>query len=88
MVIVFCLWLLFDAAQQLKMLSHTCIPQYVDDFEEEGRLFLVQEFIEGQTLTALTQTKGCFTDEEVWFLLNYKLINLFIYLNKLRLWYS
>ncbi|KAH7831718.1 putative protein kinase [Monocercomonoides exilis] len=52
-------------AKQLKMLSHTCIPQYVDDFEQDGRLFLVQEHIEGQTLTTITQKKGCFTEEEV-----------------------
>ncbi|KAK2964113.1 putative serine/threonine protein kinase [Blattamonas nauphoetae] len=52
-------------AKQLKALSNRSIPAYVDDFEEEHRLFLVQEHIEGQDLKAICQRKGCFSEDEV-----------------------
>ncbi|MGA7933346.1 MAG: serine/threonine-protein kinase [Kovacikia sp.] len=53
--------------QQLGNLgNHPQIPQLLDSFEQDGFLYLVQEYVEGENLaTALTE-KGSFTVEEIW----------------------
>ncbi|OCR01782.1 serine/threonine protein kinase [Oscillatoriales cyanobacterium USR001] len=57
-------------ALRLKQLGqHPQIPQLLSDFEEDGRLYLVQEFIEGQTLTQLLRQNGIFNHIEIWKLL-------------------
>ncbi|MEC4806086.1 MAG: serine/threonine-protein kinase [Jaaginema sp. PMC 1079.18] len=41
----------------LQRLSHPQIPRFLGTFESEGRLFLVQEYIEGQTYQAILQNR-------------------------------
>ncbi|NJM67386.1 MAG: tetratricopeptide repeat protein [Acaryochloris sp. RU_4_1] len=62
---------LFDReAQQLQQLGiHPQIPALIAYFEEEGCLYLVQQFIEGQNLYQLLDQQGSFSGEQVWELL-------------------
>jgi hypothetical protein len=54
----------------LRGLSHAAIPRYIEDFIEEvdggaTRLFLVQEFVEGENLQDMLDKGRTFTEEEV-----------------------
>ena len=54
-------------AKLLVGLRHPNLPQIVDAFEEEGRHYLVMEYVEGQTLEAMLEQapEGAFTEEQV-----------------------
>jgi serine/threonine protein kinase len=54
-------------AKLLVGLRHPNLPQIVDAFEQEGRHYLVMEFVEGQTLEAMLEQspEGAFTEEQV-----------------------
>ena len=62
---------LFDReATILRTLSHPSVPAYYDHFEEEGplgrsRLYLVQEFIDGENLADELARRGDLPEEEV-----------------------
>ena len=45
--------------------SHSQIPRLQGSFEEEGQFYLVQEWIEGQTLSEKLQTEGVLTEAAV-----------------------
>jgi serine/threonine protein kinase len=63
---------LFESeAVQLKELgSHPQIPELIAYFEEDGCLYLVQELIEGKNLYNELQTKGIFTEAQIYQLLD------------------
>jgi hypothetical protein len=42
-------------ARVLRSLAHPALPRYIDHFEEEGRLYLVMEKVEGESLASLQQ---------------------------------
>ncbi|MEG4811590.1 protein kinase [Microcoleus sp. F8-D3] len=44
-------------AKVLRKLSHRQIPEFLDSFEENGRLFIVQEFVKGKTYSQLGQSQ-------------------------------
>jgi serine/threonine protein kinase len=54
-------------ARILVGLRHPNLPQIVDAFEEEGRHYLVMEYVEGQTLEEMLEQspEGVFTEEQV-----------------------
>ncbi|MBN1811291.1 MAG: protein kinase [Anaerolineae bacterium] len=54
-------------AKLLVGLRHPNLPQIVDAFEQEGRHYLVMEFVEGLTLEAMLEQspEGAFTEEQV-----------------------
>lgn len=57
-------------AQRLKELGqHSQIPALIDFFEQDDRLYLVQEFINGQTLEQVLSEQGPFTETQIWQLL-------------------
>lgn len=49
----------------LRSLDHPQIVRYLDSGEQDGRLYLVMEFIPGPSLQTLLETKGRLTWEEV-----------------------
>lgn len=54
-------------AERLERLGqHPQIPQFIAHFEGAQGQFLVQEFIDGDTLESLLQDSGTFTEEEIW----------------------
>ncbi|XGV99205.1 MAG: protein kinase [Leptolyngbya sp. BL-A-14] len=56
-------------AQRLKELGdHPQIPALLDAFED-GQLYLVQEFIEGQNLEQVLAEQGAFTEAAIWHVL-------------------
>lgn len=44
-------------AEILRKLNHRQIPKFLDWFEDDGRLFIVQEFVNGKTYSNLWQSK-------------------------------
>jgi serine/threonine-protein kinase len=54
-----------EEAEVLEQLNHPQIPQLYGYFEQEGQFFLVQEWIEGQTLEARVRTAGPLPEHEV-----------------------
>ena len=57
-------------ALRLKQLGqHPQIPQLLSDFEQDGLLYLVQEFIEGPTLAQQLRQNGIFNHLQIWELL-------------------
>lgn len=55
--------LLREAAFQ-RELQHPLFPKYVDAWEEDGRGWLLMEYVPGETLEALIGRKGFFTPEQ------------------------
>ena len=51
-------------ARILRKLNHSQIPKFLDWFEADGRLFIVQEFVNGQTYCNLRQGK-IFAEKEI-----------------------
>ncbi|MBE9095025.1 serine/threonine-protein kinase [Tychonema sp. LEGE 07203] len=51
-------------AQILSTLNHRQIPEFLDWFEENGRLFIVQEFVNGTTYEVLRQSKS-FSEKDI-----------------------
>jgi serine/threonine protein kinase len=56
-------------AVRLNELQHPQIPQLLEYFELEHRLYLVQELIVGQTLAEELQQQGVFSEKQIWELL-------------------
>ncbi len=54
-----------EAKQLLQLGDHPQIPTLFADFEEEGRLYLVQEFIDGQNLLQELEEGGAFSGEKI-----------------------
>ncbi|KAA6393712.1 MAG: putative serine/threonine protein kinase [Streblomastix strix] len=52
-------------AKQLRALHHDCIPKFVDYFEQEGKQFIVQELIQGETITQKMMKLGCCKEDEI-----------------------
>jgi serine/threonine protein kinase len=48
---------------------HPQIPKFLDTFEQDGKHYIVQEWIEGQTLEQELATAGVFAEIEIWQLL-------------------
>jgi serine/threonine protein kinase len=57
-----------DEARQLQQLgkNHPQIPTLHAYFNQDNSLYLVQEFIEGKTLTQELNEHGCFSEEKIW----------------------
>lgn len=49
--------------------KHPQIPALLAHFEQQKRLYLIQEFIEGQTLEQELRQKGAFNETQIWELL-------------------
>ncbi|MGK7932319.1 MAG: SUMF1/EgtB/PvdO family nonheme iron enzyme [Microcystaceae cyanobacterium] len=57
-------------AQHLEILGkHDQIPELMAYFTQDNRQYLVQEYIEGQTITQELETKGAFKEQDIWELL-------------------
>lgn len=55
-----------EAERLQKLGKHPQITEVLDYFEENGCLYLVKEFVEGQNLLAELETKGALSEEKVW----------------------
>ena len=55
-----------EALRLLSLGKHPRIPQLLDHFEQEGQLYLVQEWIEGETLAEELAATGAFDETQVW----------------------
>jgi len=49
--------------------QHAQIPTLLAHFEQDCLLYLVQEWVEGKTLEQTLETQGCFSEAEIWELL-------------------
>ncbi len=56
-------------AVHLDKLHHPQIPKFLGYFEQEHRLYLVEELIVGQTLADQLQQQGVFSEIQIWELL-------------------
>lgn len=54
-----------EAMQLSKLGEHPQIPTLFAFFEEGGRLYLVQEFVEGQTLWQELEDRGAFSEQQI-----------------------
>lgn len=54
-----------EAERLLQLEGHLQIPRLFAYFEEQGRLYLVQEFIQGQTLLAELKQNGAYSDRQI-----------------------
>ncbi|MGH7285488.1 MAG: serine/threonine protein kinase, partial [Polyangiaceae bacterium] len=52
-------------ARVLKSLDHRKLPRYVDHFEENGKLYLVMEKIEGESLSSLRKRGATLSERQV-----------------------
>jgi serine/threonine protein kinase len=62
-----------EAQQLLRLGDHPQLPALYAFFEDAGESYLVEQFIEGDTLTRTVQRKGAFSEEEVLALLGHLL---------------
>ncbi len=53
-------------ARVLASLSHPSLPKYIEHFEEDGRLYLVMERIQGKSLAERLKNGQRFTEPEAW----------------------
>jgi serine/threonine protein kinase len=53
-------------AVRLNELQHLQIPQLLEYFELENRLYLVEEWIAGKTLAQELQLRGVFSEQQIW----------------------
>ena len=58
-----------EAKRLYELGEHPQIPRLIAYFEQDKRLYLVQELIEGQTLLAELNQQGAFSEEKIWQLL-------------------
>jgi formylglycine-generating enzyme required for sulfatase activity len=58
-----------EAKRLYELGEHPQIPRLIAYFEQDKRLYLVQELIEGQTLLAELTQQGAFSEEKIWQLL-------------------
>jgi serine/threonine protein kinase len=56
-------------AVRLGELQHPQIPQLLEYFEQENQLYLVEEWVDGQTLAQELQQQGVFSESQIWQLL-------------------
>ncbi len=54
-----------EAAQLETLGKHPQIPELIAHFEQEGRQYLVQEFIDGKNLAQELEQKGAFTETQI-----------------------
>jgi serine/threonine protein kinase len=54
-----------EAKRLYELGEHPQIPRLIAHFEQDKRLYLVQELIEGQTLLAELQQQGAFSEEKI-----------------------
>lgn len=54
-----------EAEQLLKLGNHPQIPTLFADFEQEGRLYLIQEYIHGKNLLQELEERGAFSGEAI-----------------------
>ncbi|WP_293349961.1 MULTISPECIES: serine/threonine-protein kinase [unclassified Microcoleus] len=59
-----------EAAQLETLGKHPQIPELIAHFEQEGRQYLVQEFIDGKNLAQELEQKGAFTETQIRQILN------------------
>jgi serine/threonine protein kinase len=58
-----------EAVQLFQLGEHPQIPRLLAHFEQDKRLYLVQEFIDGHNLLTELQQQGAFSEEKIWQLL-------------------
>lgn len=58
-----------EAKRLYELGEHPQIPRLIAYFEQDKRLYLVQELIQGQTLLAELTQQGVFSEEKIWQLL-------------------
>ena len=58
-----------EAIRLEKCGKHSQIPEFYAHLEQKGQLYIVQEFIEGETLAQELKKKGTFSEEEIYTLL-------------------
>ncbi|HEY9874091.1 MAG TPA: serine/threonine-protein kinase [Candidatus Obscuribacterales bacterium] len=58
-----------EAVRLFQLGEHPQIPRLLAHFEQDKRLYLVQEFIDGQNLLTELQQQGAFSEEKIWQLL-------------------
>ncbi|MEG4318297.1 MULTISPECIES: bifunctional serine/threonine-protein kinase/formylglycine-generating enzyme family protein [unclassified Microcoleus] len=58
-----------EAKRLYELGEHPQIPRLIAYFEQDNRLYLVQELIEGQNLLAELTQQGVFSEEKIWQLL-------------------
>lgn len=58
-----------EAKRLYELGEHPQIPRLIGYFEQDNRLYLVQELIEGQNLLAELTQQGVFSEEKIWQLL-------------------
>ncbi|MBD2384514.1 GUN4 domain-containing protein [Cylindrospermum sp. FACHB-282] len=56
--------------QRLAKLKHPQIPTLITHFEQDGYLYLVTEFIEGENLQTELSRNGGFSESQIWQILN------------------
>ena len=54
-----------EAVQLYQLGKHPQIPELFAHFEQDGQLYLVQEFIDGQNLAEELATEGCFSEAKI-----------------------
>ncbi|MEG4244139.1 serine/threonine-protein kinase [Microcoleus sp. MON2_D6] len=59
-----------EAAQLQTLGKHPQIPELIAHFEQDGRQYLVQEFIDGKNLARELEQKGAFTETQIRQILN------------------
>ncbi|MEG4320686.1 MULTISPECIES: serine/threonine-protein kinase [unclassified Microcoleus] len=59
-----------EAAQLETLGKHPQIPELIAHFEQDGRQYLVQEFIDGKNLAQELEQKGAFTETQIRQILN------------------
>ncbi|MEG4517537.1 MULTISPECIES: serine/threonine-protein kinase [unclassified Microcoleus] len=59
-----------EAAQLETLGKHPQIPELIAHFEQDGRQYLVQEFIDGKNLARELEQKGAFTETQIRQILN------------------
>jgi serine/threonine protein kinase len=59
-----------EAAQLETLGKHPQIPELIAHFEQDGRQYLVQEFIDGKNLAQELEQKGAFTENQIRQILN------------------
>lgn len=52
--------------EQLSRLKHPQIPTLITHFEQDGYLYLVQEFIDGENLDTELKRQGAFSEAQIW----------------------
>jgi Protein kinase domain len=52
-------------ARVLATLDHPLVPRYLENFEEDGALYLVMERVEGETLDTIRKREGTLSEAEV-----------------------